>query len=118
MNTLGLTLTYVGYGILLILFVKSESNFRSVSDSGWYNFLAKPLAFVGYYSYSIYLWHIPFLAYIIEPLLISINEVIGFLIYFFGSIIVGTIISRIVEVPVLKFRDKKFPVLSKLKTML
>jgi len=59
MLTAGLTAAYLGFGILLVLFLRV----RGILPP----FLAKPcalvgggLAAIGVYSYSIYLWHEPF----------------------------------------------------------
>lgn len=112
MNTVGLTLIYVGFGLALIVIFKFEDKLV-VASQPWQLLFIKPFSLVGYYSYSIYLWHIPILAYVIEPFLLPKNEIIAFLIYFFGCIATGIVASKIIEIPVLKFRDRKFPMLSK-----
>ena len=75
----------------------------------WINKLIKPFAYVGMYSYPIYLFHgrINVVAY-------HFFQGYWYYIAFFSlSIIVGILISKIVEYPVLRFRDKYFPSRSK-----
>lgn len=111
MNTVGLTATYIGYGALLLLCLKNENYFLSTN-----NFITKTLtksmAFIGYYSYSIYLFHLAVLVYLIEPFFKHSNNEIAFLLYALGSIVVGVAASRLIEKPVLRFRNNRFPQLS------
>ena len=52
-------------------------------------------------SYSIYLLHVPF-AYIVSG--IEIPGILKFLIYIFGSVFIGDICWRIIEVPFMRLR--------------
>jgi peptidoglycan/LPS O-acetylase OafA/YrhL len=97
----GYTLVYLGFGgaLVLALFV-----WNTVP-----RFLA-PIAFLGTYSYSIYLWHAPvafWLPSITERILhVSFNRFIIFPIYLLLSFAIGILMSRLVEFPMLRLRDK------------
>ena len=112
MSTVGLSLTYLGFGIILITFIQLEGQLHAASR-GWMHFLIKPLALVGAYSYSIYLWHLAVLVYLVEPFLIPLNEKLAFSVYFAGSIFVGVVTSKMFEKPFLKLREKMFPMFKK-----
>lgn len=71
------------------------------------------LARVGFYSYSIYLWHMPINIWVISALEAKFgsnpNWVLNCAIYLSGSIGVGILMARLVEYPVLGIRDRVFP---------
>lgn len=102
--TFGLTLLYVGSGFLLIAaLVTAVPRGRS----------AALLAFVGSHSYSIYLWHRPFVRWAAPKL----DHVVGggqnwFFdtgAYLTGSILFGILMATLIEFPVLRVRDHLFP---------
>lgn len=96
MNTVGLTLTYAGYGCILIWTVDKP---RSVAA------LPRALAWVGRYSYPIYVWHIA-----VWLLVVRTRVTIGsFVIGVTASIVLGAVVSKVVEFPGLQLRDKLFP---------
>jgi peptidoglycan/LPS O-acetylase OafA/YrhL len=108
----GLTFLYLGFGGLILL----SLHVRDVLPPQ----LARPLAlfgtalaFIGTYSYSIYLWHIPFQAFaagtIRRVLHIEFSRAQGLWFYFAGSVVFGILMARLIEFPVLKLRDKLFP---------
>ncbi|MCB9225118.1 MAG: acyltransferase [Crocinitomicaceae bacterium] len=111
MFTIGFTILYIGFGILLALFLTNES-----IDRGMNKYLSKyiytAVATVGFYSYGIYVFHM-FIAKYLSPNLQEVfpelNFRINFLIYFILSIFLGILMSKIIEQPFLKLRDKKFP---------
>ena len=112
MHTIGLSLLYFGFGTILVLMVlwKNTNSFME-------KIISKPLyrgiTRVGFYSYSIYLWHVMVLQYILP----WIRNLLGFeppirvefIYYCFLSIAIGIIISRAIELPTLAIRDKYFP---------
>jgi peptidoglycan/LPS O-acetylase OafA/YrhL len=66
------------------------------------------------YSYSIYLWHGPtdalFPGFVRRLLHISsFNGYERFAVYAVGSLVIGITMSKIIEHPVLRLRDKIFP---------
>lgn len=105
---IGLTTNYIAAGLLLIGFLKTD--FSS-------NFLSKTLAYIGKYSYSIYLWHLPVQIWIRVKLFNSLGLDNWFWYsgsYLFLSIILGIAFSKLIEYPVLNIRDKYFPRVDKI----
>ena len=69
------------------------------------------LARIGFYSYSIYIWHMFFIWMILPHL--HIRSPLG--IYWaslIGPIPFGILLAKLIEIPVLRFRDRAFPTLS------
>lgn len=116
MNTIGLTFLYLGFGIILSIMVVSPDSINLLNK-----FIGKKtvdiISRIGFYSYSIYLWHIIILFYInvIAKNLLSVDPPIYvmFLIYFFSSIFIAMGTSKLIEQKFLKYRDKKYPSRSK-----
>jgi peptidoglycan/LPS O-acetylase OafA/YrhL len=109
MVTFGLTGLYLGFGGLLVCAVVGTR--EPVRLLGW---AGAAVAAIGVYSYSIYLWHIPTagLAHRIALKLFGISggpDWVRVLLYVSGSIAVGTVMARIIELPVLKLRDQWLP---------
>jgi peptidoglycan/LPS O-acetylase OafA/YrhL len=71
------------------------------------------LARIGFYSYSIYLWHMPIHHWLIVILEVKSgpgpNWWIYSAVYLCGSIGIGILMARLVEYPVLRIRDRLFP---------
>lgn len=110
--TFGYTFVYLGFGgvLLLSLYVRGVFSGRVAR---LLERIGSAAAFVGMYSYSIYLWHAPAGAWL--PGLL--RRVTGFptgangrlLVYLAGSIAIGTAMSKLVEYPILYVRDRIFP---------
>lgn len=102
--TAGLTLFYLGSGSILASVLLCEVPGNRVTFA---------LGMVGAYSYSIYLWHLPVIDWgvpVLERLLArKLSFAAGLSAYIFGSILVGMIMVRLVEVPSLLLRDRWLP---------
>jgi peptidoglycan/LPS O-acetylase OafA/YrhL len=101
-HTVGLTLFYLGAGLLAVGFLISDLR---------PNVVVRALSLCGRHSYSIYLWHIN-VKTAIERLAArhpSIDPGIVFVAYLLGSVAVGIVIGKLIEVPVLRVRDRLFP---------
>ena len=96
MNVWGLTLLYIGYGCVLLSMVE-----RPPSKG----LLARGTSYIGRYSYSIYLWH-----GVVWPLLFRGRFDLRFLaLGALVSIPCGIVLSKMIEMPALHFREKLFP---------
>jgi len=90
----GLTVIYIASGMLLVAFLQMDMR------------RLKPLAMIGMYSYSIYLWHLPVIRVLMWyempwwPMIV---------LYLTGAIGIGIVMSKLVEYPALKLRNRWFP---------
>lgn len=105
MFTAGLTVFYVGSGMLMVgtLLIPDLHHRRVVVL----------LAALGADSYSIYLWHMP-VRELGAPLVeVLSGATLGFAmraaIYLLGSLAFGVLMARLIEVPALRLRDRWFP---------
>jgi peptidoglycan/LPS O-acetylase OafA/YrhL len=101
--TFGFCSFYLGSGLLVL-----SLTFAPLPP----NPLIRALAFFGTYSYSIYLWHITVRDSVSRGLRLFHHSGawwIGFLIYFAGSFAIGTLMAKLIEVPILRIRDRLFP---------
>jgi peptidoglycan/LPS O-acetylase OafA/YrhL len=96
--TLGLTLNYVGYAMVLAAVLTLPTMLPRP--------LGPALAFVGFYSYSIYLWHLPLLAIVRNALG---DRAPGVALFYAGSILAGVMMARLVELPALRLRERWLP---------
>ena len=109
-NSIGLTMLYLAFGITLSFFiVHSNEKFELVFNS----LVLREIAIVGKYSYGIYLFHMYIQRYFIKLIerlvLLQLGEKVMFGLYFAASIFAGIVVSKIIERPFLQFRDKIFP---------
>jgi peptidoglycan/LPS O-acetylase OafA/YrhL len=102
MQTIGFTCLYLGYGGLLIYSLKRLNGNHIVVRS---------LAYMGVYSYTIYLIHWPVGSWVVthgysatgfHPILVVVT-------YLCVSIAGGILFGMLVELPVLRIRDRVFP---------
>jgi len=100
----GYTLIYLGYGGVLVLCLYV---WRKVPR------LLGPVAFLGVYSYSIYLWHVPVSFWgptvVSRVFRVSLNPYEAFPTYFILAFAVGVTMARLVEFPMLRLRERLIP---------
>jgi peptidoglycan/LPS O-acetylase OafA/YrhL len=117
--TYGLTFLYLGFGLLLMLtmYVRNVLSGPAATAATW---IGELCAYIGMYSYSIYLWHVMFIEAVqiflrkqIVHIPFDVPKSILLSIYLIGSIALGVILARLVEFPVLRFRDRIFPALQR-----
>jgi len=96
----GLTMLYVGFGLLLLVVIHSPA----------VPYISKSLARVGFYSYSIYIWHrLVWFAVVGLNTTSSMPYFVADIVYFTLSIIIGVAMGKLIELPFLAIRDKVFP---------
>lgn len=92
--TIGFTLFYIGSGAILVASVGGLPENR----------VTQFLGMIGRYSYSIYLWH----AAIVEWMFPTATWTATGL-YFVFSIVIGIVLSHLIELPMLKLRSRLMP---------
>jgi len=102
MNTVGLTLVNFGFSIIVLLSLDFNEFFKN-SLSSYLKYVLKVFSFIGVNSYSIYLWHLN--AKNISTFLFSFNSNFNTFTYITLSIVIGIIMSYLIEKPFLKIRD-------------
>jgi peptidoglycan/LPS O-acetylase OafA/YrhL len=110
MITIGLTMLYVGFGIVLMLCLYSRG-IVPPRLAGSLAAVGSGFAFVGMYSYSIYLWHLtaPYLAWHFVRSSLPATQLSFDVVYFVVSIAFGIFMARLIEYPFLSLRDRIFP---------
>jgi len=114
--TVGYTCLYLGYGAILLAVLSTpvgEGRLGRVLQSK----PAKLLSWVGFFSYSIYLWHldvVPRLARMLSDLVLAnaraeVRYLVGVVLYAPGAVLLGVAMAKLVEGPSLKLRDRLFP---------
>ncbi len=104
MLTIGLTLLYLGFGILLMIFVHGKSPEGKA---------AQMIARIGEDSYSIYIWHLFFKLFGILmiqkiPGFETLSPGAEFILYMLGSLGMGKCSAWLIEQPLLRWRDAHF----------
>jgi peptidoglycan/LPS O-acetylase OafA/YrhL len=110
--TAGFTILYLGFGIALMLALTMRDVLPGTLRSGSAG-IGNAMAYIGMYSYSIYLWHLPVRIYL--PL--AVARITGFhmgarrtdLLYVPLAIVTGIVMSKLVEWPILRLRDRVLP---------
>lgn len=105
MHTWGLTVIYLGAGCLVAKAIAFEG-------PGPIRVMSSLLARIGVYSYSIYLWHSFYKERVLGHFHIT-SQALWFWCYFAGAILFGIAAAKVIEIPVLRFRDRVFPRSSK-----
>jgi peptidoglycan/LPS O-acetylase OafA/YrhL len=113
MNIFGLTCTYTGYAIII-----SACLVLPIVKDKWFVFfhktiITKAVAWIGFYSYAIYLFHFSFgfgIANLVRKYITSgAPKILYFSVYLIANIMIGYLSSRLVEQPFLRIRDRYFP---------
>jgi peptidoglycan/LPS O-acetylase OafA/YrhL len=104
----GFILLYLGSGCLLLSFM--------ALDYIRCPLLVKRISSLGKYTYSVYLWHLLAGACVFPLVSVKSNSMfantLDALLYFVIAWIVGIVLARLIELPVLRCRDRWFPSLS------
>lgn len=105
MSTVGYTVNYICFAALMLLVYGYH---------GWLNqtYLYRVVAWIGRYSYGIYLWHLSVrepLAHLAKRLPGSIAWLALILAQYAAAIVLGVLVTKLVEFPVLRLRDRLFP---------
>jgi peptidoglycan/LPS O-acetylase OafA/YrhL len=119
----GHTLLYLGFGLLILYLVGNPAG------TGLLGFLtrgrtASTLSFVGFYSYSIYIWTPDAIGirmfYFLEHHTMPANDsavwIVATAVYIVGSILAGVLMAKLIEVPMLVLRNRWFPARAELVT--
>lgn len=89
-------------GVLLILAAL-------FAPPGRHNPVSWAVARIGFYSYSIYLWNLPFERFLDSRMAGWFTRNTWLLVYLAGSIAIGIVLGKLVEWPALRLRDRWFP---------
>jgi peptidoglycan/LPS O-acetylase OafA/YrhL len=104
MYTYGFMSLYLGYGCLLVglLHVPWDGLWRPILMG------LHGIAYIGTFSYSIYLWHLPWLNFLLRTHFLKSNT--QRLVFFYvGSVLLGILTAKLVEFPALRLRERLFP---------
>ena len=105
--TAGYTFFYIGSGLILIALI--DKGFKT-------SLLTRTAASIDFYSYSIYLWHLPLsrLSAALSRRLPAShgNWLIYAVVYLLAAILGGIFMATIIEIPLLGLRDRLFPSIS------
>ena len=123
-RTIGFTMLYLGYACLLVVFVSTQPGEGRIGR--WFKSQpARFLALIGAFSYSIYLWHLDFIARPIRELLAmpgfrstslwnyglhgTIRWSIVTVLYFAAATVLGMMMAKAIEYPALALRNRLYP---------
>jgi len=101
-TVLGVTLAYVAFACVVAW---------SANQAPSSNRVLRGLAWIGFYSYSIYLWHGAMQVFF-DVALRSMPHVWRFPLFVTSTVMVGVGMSKLVELPALKIRNRLFPSLT------
>ncbi|BDI30444.1 acyltransferase [Capsulimonas corticalis] len=117
MSVGGFTALFLGYGCILLAVIHTAIG-EGPAGRFLGSRLARGVAFIGVYSYPIYLWHIDAMTLPLKSLARhgflgglpgSLRWLVFMTVYIAGATLVGVIMGRLVEKPALKLRDRLFP---------
>ena len=96
-STIGLTFAFAGFGCIVVWAVNRRASSNPIQ---------RLLAWIGYYSYSIYLWHGVPAIYVFQKLP---QTALMCAAYLFVCIALGVGMAKLIEVPALQIRERYFP---------
>lgn len=104
MYTYGFVSVYLGYGCLLVgfLHVSLTTTWQPIQIG------FGAIAHIGTYSYSIYLWHLAWLKFVLS-LNLGHMRLVPNVLFYAGAIGVGIAAAKLVEIPALRVRERFFP---------
>jgi peptidoglycan/LPS O-acetylase OafA/YrhL len=113
--TVGFTMLYVGYGCILLAFVHTKPG-DGLLGKAMRSPFAAILAWIGVFSYSIYLWQSEVAQQFTMRLLphlpqkpVSLLWLITTVLDIAGAILFGALMAKLIEMPVLSLRERLFP---------
>lgn len=122
--TIGITMLYVGYGSILLAFVYTRPG-EGLLGKAFKSPLASGLAWIGVFSYSIYLWQVDLahdpLQWVMykwigpigeRPLHFKHASLVWFVItsaYVTAAVLGGVLMAKLIEMPMLSLRERLFP---------
>ncbi len=105
MDTVGFTVIYLGYAAFMLLVYQHSGGLR---DWLIYRVVAK----IGVYSYGIYLWHLAVrdaCAHFAQRFGPALQWPVGLTAQYATAIVLGTMLTLLIEWPSLRLRDRLFP---------
>jgi peptidoglycan/LPS O-acetylase OafA/YrhL len=111
LSSFGVSAISISFGLILILWLNNKDFTKSagkiIGNTG-FNIITK----IGFYSYSIYLWHLMIKSIMYNLLWLqgnTLNGYIVFVLYIVLTIGFGILLGKTIEIPFLKLRDRYFP---------
>jgi peptidoglycan/LPS O-acetylase OafA/YrhL len=101
MHVTGFSLFAVGGAFLLVSAL--------APSTGGSNPATRAVAVIGFYSYSIYLWHLPFARVLDTVFAGQLGPNAWLAVYLVGTLFLGIVMGKMVEWPALRLRDRWFP---------
>ena len=112
MTTVGFSFLYLAFGGFVLFAARGGAH--ETKGVAWLSTaVGKCFAALGVYSYSIYLWHVPFNDYaavVVRRIFHwDMNVPVQIVFFITGGIAIGIVMALLVELPVLRLRDRYWP---------
>jgi peptidoglycan/LPS O-acetylase OafA/YrhL len=114
MDTIGFTIIYLGYAAFMLLIYRHSGALRDL-------FVYQVVAKIGVYSYGIYLWHLAvrdWCAHFAERFGPALQWPVAITVQYATAIVLGTMLTLLVEWPSLRLRDRLFPAKGNLHSLI